>query len=172
MQPRRFSFLLSVFLVLEALALAEPEWTASVNRAQTATPNSPGTPTSSQPDSDKTYLAALEKQIAGRENKPAEEVFRNIQLFKGQPALRVLRVMEKAFLPGLGVSCTHCHVPDAWEKDDKEAKKTARTMWNLQIGFNTQIKEQVGRGVINCYTCHRGSTKPALVPSNPSKEAR
>jgi len=28
-------------------------------------------------------LAALEKKIAGQEQKPAEEVFKNIQLFKG-----------------------------------------------------------------------------------------
>lgn len=74
------------------------------------------------------FVAALEKQIAGQENKPAEEVFKNIQLLKGRPAVAVLRMMQVAFNGALGVDCTHCHTPGQWEKDDKEAKQTARKM--------------------------------------------
>src|ERR1051326_4324164 len=57
-------------------------------------------------------LQELAKRIAGQENKPAEEVFKNIQLLKGMPAGRLLRVMELGYGRSLGVDCTHCHVVD------------------------------------------------------------
>lgn len=108
------------------------------------------------------YIAELEKKIAGQENKPAEEVFKNIQLFKGMPAARVLRVMAIAFAPALGVDCTHCHTPGEWEKDDKEPKQTARKMWVMMPKVNSLLKETIGKGTVNCMTCHRGQVKPAL----------
>src|SRR6266508_6808828 len=43
-------------------------------------------------DRDKLYNEALAK-IAGRENQPAESVYKNIKLFVGTPAGRVLRIM-------------------------------------------------------------------------------
>src|SRR5258705_13116266 len=54
-------------------------------------------------------LENLRKAIAGQENKPAEEVFKNIQMLKGMPAARLLRVMEMGYARSLGVNCTHCH---------------------------------------------------------------
>jgi hypothetical protein len=108
-------------------------------------------------------VVELEKKLAGQENKPAEEVFKNIRLFKGQPAIRVLRVMEFGFAPALGVDCTHCHVQDQWEKDDKEAKQTARKMWGMMFKITQELLE--GKGAVNCYTCHRGQVKPALNPT-------
>jgi hypothetical protein len=113
------------------------------------------------------YVAALEKQIAGQENKPAEEVFKNIQLLKGMPAGRILRVMEVAFNTSLGVTCTHCHLPDQWEKDDKEAKQTARKMWHFVSKVNQELQQAIGKGVVNCTTCHRGQVKPATSMPSP-----
>lgn len=107
------------------------------------------------------FVAALEKQIAGQENKPAEEVFKNIQLLKGMPAIRVLRVMQTGFSASLGVDCTHCHTPEAWDKDDKEAKQTARKMWTFVAKVNQDLKQAIGKGTVNCTTCHRGQVKPA-----------
>jgi len=108
------------------------------------------------------HIAELEKKIAGQENKPAEEVFKNIQLFKGMPASRVLRVMAIAFSPALGVDCSHCHTIGEWEKEDKEAKQTARKMWEMMPKVNNLLKESIGKGAVNCTTCHRGQVKPAL----------
>ena len=108
------------------------------------------------------YVAELEKKIVGQENKPAEEVYKNIRLFKGMPAGRILRIMEVAFNPALGVDCTHCHTPGEWEKDDKEPKQIARKMWGFQGQINQQLKELIGKGAVNCTTCHRGQVKPAL----------
>jgi hypothetical protein len=48
-------------------------------------------------------LADLRKSIAGKENEPAEKVFKNIQLLKGVPAGRLLRVMELGYSRSLGV---------------------------------------------------------------------
>lgn len=108
------------------------------------------------------FVAALEKKIAGRENEPAEKVFKNLQLFKAMPAGRLLRVMEVAFSASLGVDCAHCHTPEQWEKDDKETKQTARKMWTFTSKLNQDLKEAIGKGQVNCTTCHRGQTKPAL----------
>lgn len=107
------------------------------------------------------FVVAVEKQIAGQETKPAEEVFKNIHLLKGMPAGRVLRVMQVAFSASLGVDCTHCHVADQWEKDDKEAKQTARKMWTFMAKVNQDLKQTIGKGTVNCTTCHRGQIKPA-----------
>jgi hypothetical protein len=112
------------------------------------------------------YIIELEKKIAGKENMPAEEVFSNIKIFTGQPAIRVLRVMKFGYSPALGVGCAHCHETDKWESDNKDGKRIARKMVKLLSDVNKQVKDIVGPdAVVNCYTCHRGQIKPALNPS-------
>lgn len=112
-------------------------------------------------------LAELRKKLAGQETKPAEEVFKNIQLLKGMPAGRLLRVMEMGYAKSLGVNCTHCHVIDQWEKDDKSTKQIAREMAEMARVINNDHLKKIKNlksenPVINCTTCHRGQTKPAL----------
>ena len=113
-------------------------------------------------------IMELEKQIAGRENEPAEDVFKNIQIMKGFEAIRLLRIMEHGFSPALGVKCTYCHVKDEWDKDKKAEKKTARKMWKLAGEFNAMLRENIDeKASINCYTCHRGDTTPATKAKKP-----
>ncbi|HMV87098.1 MAG TPA: photosynthetic reaction center cytochrome c subunit family protein [Blastocatellia bacterium] len=119
------------------------------------------------PQSKNPYVAALEKKIAGQENEPAEKIFKNLEIFKGLPAGRILRVMEVAFNNSLGVDCTHCHIAEQWEKDDKEAKQTARKMWHFTNKLNQDLKQAIGKGTVNCTTCHRGQIKPALSLPSP-----
>jgi Photosynthetic reaction centre cytochrome C subunit len=112
-------------------------------------------------------LAELRKKIAGRENEPAEAVFKNIQFLKGVPAGRLLNVMRLGYSRSLGVNCTHCHVVDEWEKDDKPTKQTARDMAQMVRTINNDLLKNIKNlksesPVINCTTCHRGQTKPAL----------
>ena len=111
-----------------------------------------------------THIVALEEAIKGKEQMPAEQVFQNIELFKGMPAARVLRIMEMAFSPALGVTCDFCHVEGKWESDDKDKKTIARKMWRMQREVSQQVREIVVRenAAVNCTTCHRGMTKPAL----------
>ena len=112
-------------------------------------------------------LAELTKQIAGQENRPAEEVFKNIQLLKGMPAARLLKVMELGYSRSLGVTCTHCHVVDQWEKDEKPAKQIARDMIQMTKTINTTHLKNIKNlrspnPVVNCTTCHRGKIIPEL----------
>jgi hypothetical protein len=112
-------------------------------------------------------IAALTTEIAGRETEPAERVFKNIQLFKGMPAGRVLLIMERAFVPNLGVECSHCHVEADWASDAKAAKQVARGMWTLRADTQEQVRKISGnpKAVVTCYTCHKGQPKPAFEPA-------
>lgn len=131
--------------------------------------NSAGAPTiqTEKPFDQAQALAKLKESIAGKENEPAERVFKNIQLLKGIPAGRLLRIMELGYSRSLGVTCTHCHVPGEWEKDDKPTKQVARDMAAMVGAINTQHLKQIKNlksenPGINCTTCHRGQIKPAL----------
>lgn len=95
---------------------------------------------------------------AGRENLPAEQVFKNIEILKGQPASQLIRIMD-AFNASLGVECTHCHVAGAWEKEELEAKPTARRMFKMID--NISKKHFEGKDEVTCWTCHRGCPKPS-----------
>lgn len=112
-------------------------------------------------------ILALEAAITGREQQPAEQVFKNIQTFKGMPAIRVLRIMEQAFVPNLGVTCSHCHVEKEWESDAKPAKGIARNMWALRAAWQEDVRKATGnpQAVVTCYTCHKGQPKPAFAPA-------
>jgi Photosynthetic reaction centre cytochrome C subunit len=103
------------------------------------------------------------------EKKPAEEVFHNIQSFKGLAAGRVPFIMD-FFSQALGVKCTHCHVQDQWEKDDVEAKKTARKMLSMVTDV---IHQYYGKGgPISCSGCHQGKVKPENGLETPVQKAQ
>lgn len=132
------------------------------------------TPVISQTFDQTAAMAKLREQIKGREREPAETVFKNIQtaMFKGQPAARLLAVMEMGYARSLGVSCTHCHMPDKWEAEDKPQKQIGRDMIAMTARINNEmlksIKNLKGTApTINCTTCHRGDLKPALNPPAP-----
>ena len=111
-------------------------------------------------------IAALEQQIAGKEQLPAEEVFKNIQTFKGRPAISILRVMEQAFVPNLGVECLYCHVEKQYDSDEKSAKKVARQMWVMRAEWQEEARKASGnpQAIVTCYTCHKGKPKPDFAP--------
>jgi photosynthetic reaction center cytochrome c subunit len=104
--------------------------------------------------------------IAGKENMPAESVFKNIKILKGVTAGRLVNIMGRGFSPALGVSCGFCHVIPDYDKDTKEEKQTARVMYAMVNGINAdylaKLPTDPGRQppVVNCSTCHRGMTRP------------
>jgi hypothetical protein len=120
------------------------------------------------PDEPKENPAVTEliATIKGQENKPAGEVFKNVKLLKDIPAARFLRIMDTGYSRSLGVDCSHCHVEQRWDADEKRPKRAAREM----IGMVRQINELLGtmqeidntEPAVNCTTCHRGYVKPAL----------
>ncbi len=93
--------------------------------------------------------------------KMAEEVFKNIQIFKGMPAPQLMVAM-RSFTHSLGVKCDFCHVMGAFEKDDKPEKKTARKMILMARQINTD--NFGGHMRVTCWTCHRGATGPESAP--------
>ncbi|PYS51446.1 MAG: c-type cytochrome [Acidobacteria bacterium] len=109
-------------------------------------------------------LSAGNAQTTGSatQEKTAEQVYKNIQVFKGLPASQFDSVM--AFISGsLGVKCNYCHV-NPFEKDDKPTKQTARKM--IQMVFDLNKGSFNGQGTtVTCYTCHRGQPLPVSVPA-------
>lgn len=103
--------------------------------------------------------AAQAPQPAGQ--KTAVQVFKNIQVLKDIPADQLIPSMQ-FITSSLGVECDFCHVEGAFDKDDKETKKTARKMMEMMITIDRENFE--GHKVVTCNTCHRGSPHPQGVP--------
>ena len=96
---------------------------------------------------------------AADEDKPAGEVYKNIQSFKQMPAKQLLFVMG-LFTADLGVECEHCHVDGDWPADTKPPKQRAREMMEL-VGFvaKTYFPDKP-QTPVGCAFCHRGKVKP------------
>ena len=151
------------------------EGQAQANAAQEEKPipqAQAGQPTQ-QPPQENPLVAELRKRIAGQEDKPAEQVFKNIQVLKGVPAGRLLNIMERGYTRSLGVRCDFCHVIGEWEKDDKEMKQAARDMVRMNAVINAELKKikaiEADNPVVNCSTCHRGQPKPGADRPRPSQ---
>lgn len=97
----------------------------------------------------------------GDEGKTAEQVYKNIQALKGTPAGQVQTAMQ--FISNsLGVRCDFCHDVQAFEKDDKKPKQTARKMIEMQMAINRDNFK--GGHEVTCFSCHRGAHDPVGVP--------
>jgi hypothetical protein len=97
----------------------------------------------------------------------AEDVFKNVQVLKGIPVNQFMETMG-FFSAALGYNCTNCHGSDVlgnWAKyaDDIPVKLTARRMVQVVNTINKTLFG--GREAVTCYTCHRGSPTPKIVPS-------
>jgi photosynthetic reaction center cytochrome c subunit len=100
-------------------------------------------------------------QAVNPADPPAEEVFKNIQTLKGMPASQLKAVMT-LISTSVGMKCEQCHVPDAFEKDDKRSKQTSRGMIQLVMNVNKTSFE--GQPQITCFSCHRGQQRPVAMP--------
>jgi len=94
--------------------------------------------------------------------KKAEEQFKNIQVLKGVPAEQIFPTMQ-FISASLGVECEFCHVQNAFEKDDKKPKQTARKMIDMMFAINKNNFE--GHREVTCNSCHRGSARPQAIPA-------
>lgn len=109
--------------------------------------------------------AAARGQTRG-DTRPAEQVFKNIQMLKGIPADEFMSTMG-FFSASLGISCADCHTVESggdWAKyaDDSDRKRRTRAMIGMVNVMNKNFFG--GRRVLTCYTCHRGSTSPETTP--------
>ena len=102
-------------------------------------------------------------------DKKSGEVFKNLKVLNDTPSDLLLPSMQ-FITSALGVHCEYCHVENAFDKDDKKQKQTARQMMRMMEEINNaQFKNQQK---VTCYTCHRGSPKPLTVPIIPSTPPR
>lgn len=99
--------------------------------------------------------------------KPAEEIYKNIQVLRGLPSETLLPEM-RLFSGALGGNCDFCHVPGDNSKDDKNTKRMARQMIVMVTSLNKTSFG--GRTVVTCYTCHRGNSQPVTEPVLPTVE--
>ena len=115
----------------------------------------------------------LSVALAGNQAPPAqrppmaEEVFKNIQVLKGIPVDEFMGTMG-FFASATGLNCTDCHVDESggsWARyaDDNALKQQTRRM---VVMMNTINRTNFGgRQVVTCYTCHRGNSRPNVMPS-------
>ena len=162
-----FTTALSVFLLAGGIAQGRQEKTPAL-------PGEPTTPEAIRQLNDE-KVAKLSTQIAGKEDQPAEAVFKNIKVLTGVPAGKLVKIMQFGYSRSLGVSCVHCHVPDQWEKDDKSAKQISRDMSKMDHTVIFDLLRNIDglkdrTPLINCTTCHRGQVKPALDMDDEAKK--
>lgn len=104
------------------------------------------------------------QKISGKENVAAESVFKNIKVFKGFPAGRLMRVMN-GWGHALGTQCQHCHVVNHWADEDKKPKQIARDMTFFVGAINDSLLPKIQNlhsehPHVGCMTCHRGRVLP------------
>jgi hypothetical protein len=98
--------------------------------------------------------------------------FKNLKVFPKDIARAELLKNMKFFSQSLGVRCTYCHVGTEGQplstldfaSDAKDHKKTARDMMAMVATLNSKtLPAATGLpdAKVTCFTCHRGSTKPA-----------
>jgi photosynthetic reaction center cytochrome c subunit len=93
--------------------------------------------------------------------KTTEQAYKNIQVLKGVPADQLIPAMQ-FITASLGVQCDFCHVENAFEKDDKPPKQTARKMIQMTMTLNKENFQ--GQRKVTCFACHRGGRKPVTTP--------
>jgi outer membrane lipoprotein-sorting protein len=98
-------------------------------------------------------------------DQKAEDVFKNIQVLKGISVKELMDTMG-FFAASTGLNCADCHVSeedwDAYAKDDRVLKRTARRMVLMVNGINRNYFG--GKRELTCWSCHRGGDKPTVTP--------
>jgi hypothetical protein len=106
---------------------------------------------------------------APAEQKPmlSEQAFKDIQVLRGIPVKEFMETMG-FFAASLSLNCTDCHGEasgSSWARyaDNTPLKQTSRRMIQMVNAINKA--NFGGAPYVTCYTCHRGSQKPKVIPS-------
>jgi photosynthetic reaction center cytochrome c subunit len=89
-----------------------------------------------------------------------EQVFKDIQVFKGVPASDLIPAME-FMAASLKVTCTGCHTANDYAANTR-AKDDARKMVLMQRDINEKWFN--GKLEVTCMSCHNGKDHPASFP--------
>jgi hypothetical protein len=140
--------------------------TAAPPAAATASAAVAATPVNDSLVKDRTqHVNEVLATIAGKEDMPAEQVFKNIRMLKGMPASRLLAIMNRGYSNSLGVSCSHCLVVGEYDREDKPTKQIARDMGAMVSTINGTLLQEIKNlkspnPTVNCSTCHNGRARP------------
>lgn len=93
--------------------------------------------------------------------KPAREVFKNLELLGSVPAGQIPSLMG-SFSASLGKDCDFCHLKGDRASDDKKEKRIARSMMRMTMRASAMLEGM--HGVVTCWTCHRGDEHAQSVP--------
>ena len=139
-------------VVLLALWLADCTAPKSAANAAASDPDAPGRAK---------IIENLKRDIAGKENWPADSLYENVKVLKTLSAERFLGFMDR-WGQALGVGCDHCHVKNEWASEVKPEKAVTRQMIELTTRINKDLKSIGGieEASVSCYTCHRGEVTP------------
>lgn len=114
---------------------------------------------------------------AQQADQPVEQTRKNIQVLKGLKESELYQLMNFMSV-SLGEQCTFCHVTNGkdaktgqtnwvWESDEKPEKQAGRRMIQLVMTINGSDKADFRQNSVTCFTCHRGQTTTAGLPSMP-----
>ena len=109
--------------------------------------------------------------------KHKDPEYKNLQILPKDITEQQLDSVMHHFNSSLGVKCSFCHVRDQatnksdFASDDKPHKNKAREMMKLTNKINDDYFNYSGEErtittqlMVTCYTCHHGSTDPAVKP--------
>ncbi len=113
------------------------------------------------------FLLALRQQPA-QQAPTCEQVFKNIQVFKGIPANDLIPSME-FMAASLKIECSDCHTAGDFSAETR-MKSIARHMVNMQRDINA--KNFNNRNQVTCMTCHGGKENPTNAPIPPGVTMR
>jgi hypothetical protein len=112
------------------------------------------------------YVTTVMASIAGRENQPAEQVFKNVQVLKGLTAAQLVHKMDAEYGVAMSWNCTNCHrlAPQGnFASDTSTDKKRARFMQQMTDSINRSYLPKLypkDTPKVSCMTCHRGYNEP------------
>ena len=97
----------------------------------------------------------------------SEQAFKDVQVLRGIPVKEFMETMG-FFAAALSLNCTDCHGEasgSSWARyaDDTPLKQTTRRMMLMVNAINRA--NFAGAPAVTCYTCHRGSQRPKVIPS-------
>jgi len=114
-------------------------------------------------------IAMMLDHIKGKEDMPAESVYKNIKILNGMPAKNLPKIMWYGFGRGVGMGCGGCHVRNDFASDDMGGKRIARQMWAMSKDINQKYLPEMkdiedDQPMVNCWSCHRGQHVPQTDP--------
>jgi hypothetical protein len=99
-------------------------------------------------------------QQAGTASPPAEQVFKDIQVFKGVPSSDLIPAMQ-FMSASMNYTCKDCHDPKDYAAPNKN-KETTRKMIIMQREINE--KHFDNRLEVTCMSCHNKEEHPVGMP--------